>query len=227
MNNSALILLSGGIDSTTLLHHMSKNIKIKNIVVLSFNYGQKHSKELIESQWQVDQIKNVKRHFFADLPFLESVLTKTSSLVGQTIPVPPLKELSDSDLIQPSTYVPNRNMLLLSLAASYAESLDINKVYYGSQAQDEYSYWDCTDEFVKKMNEVLSLNRKNKIQIEAPFTHKSKTEIIALGLSLGVNYKRTWTCYNGKEKPCLVCPSCIERKNAFKNNHIPDPLIQS
>ena len=219
----ALILCSGGLDSTTLLHYISKELNYKEIYVLSFNYGQKHIKELEKANWQCKTL-GVKKHFIVDLSFLQTILSQTSSLIQGDIPVPKLEDLNEEELLQPSTYVPNRNMLLLSIASAYAESLGIHNIFYGSQAQDDYSYWDCTTDFLDKINKVLKLNRKDSISIRAPFVNKTKSEIIALGNKLNVDYSQTWTCYLGSKNACLECPSCVERNNAFSKNNLLDPL---
>ena len=132
--------------------------------------------------------------------------------------------ISEDQLDQPPTYVPNRNMIMLSLAAAYAESRNCNKLYYGAQAHDEYGYWDCTSQFVEKINDVLNLNRKEPVQIIAPFTSSSKTDELKMGLEMGINYAKTWSCYRGGEKACGVCPTCIERLKAFEDLNIEDPL---
>jgi 7-cyano-7-deazaguanine synthase len=116
-------------------------------------------------------------------------------------------------------------MMLLSLAASYAETRFCTEVYYGAQAQDEYGYWDCTKEFLERINNVLSLNRRESIVIKAPFVGKSKGEVASIGSKCGVDFKHTWTCYRGGDKPCKSCPSCVERALAFSKAGLNDPLV--
>ncbi|MBU4285586.1 MAG: 7-cyano-7-deazaguanine synthase, partial [Verrucomicrobia bacterium] len=139
------------------------------------------------------------------------------------VPVPALAELAPGQLDQPPTYVPNRNMLFLALAAAYAEAKGIANVFYGAQAQDRYGYWDCTPEFLDRMNAVLGLNRRQPIILHAPFMMMHKSEILKIGLDLGVNYAETWSCYCGEDKSCGVCPSCMERRAAFAALHVADP----
>ena len=138
--------------------------------------------------------------------------------------IPDLSQLGESERAQPPTYVPNRNMMLLSLAAAYAESKGATDVFYGAQQQDEYGYWDCTEEFLKKMNEVLSLNRGLPVRLHAPFMRMKKSEVLRAGLEMGVDYSRTWSCYRGGETPCRECPTCVERAKAFAVLDVPDPL---
>ena len=129
--------------------------------------------------------------------------------------MPDLSDVQPEDRMQPATYVPNRNMILLSLAAAFAEAQGAADVFYGAQAQDEYGYWDCSQDFVNRMNDVLSLNRKGRVKIRAPFASMSKAEVVKIGLELGVDYDHTWTCYRGGDEPCGTCPSCVERNRAF------------
>ena len=112
--------------------------------------------------------------------------------------------------------VPNRNMMLLSMAAAYAETLGVADVFYGAQAQDEYGYWDCTAEFLTRLNAAFALNRRVPVVVRAPFIAWRKADVVRLGLRLGVDFEHTWTCYRGGETACGTCPSCVERDKAFK-----------
>ncbi|NQZ57355.1 MAG: 7-cyano-7-deazaguanine synthase QueC [Lentisphaeraceae bacterium] len=219
-----VILLSGGLDSVSLLYYVAKELKYDEIYTISFNYGQKHSRELKEASWNSEKLSQVKEHRILDLSFMKEILQGTSSLVGDQIEVPDLAAISETELDQPVTYVPNRNMMLLSLAASYAESCGCRDVFYGAQAQDEYGYWDCTVEFLEKINGVLNLNRRDYVTIQAPFISKSKGEVAAIGHRCGVDFAHTWTCYRGGERPCGKCPSCVERQIAFEKSGLIDPL---
>ncbi|MFO7976285.1 MAG: 7-cyano-7-deazaguanine synthase, partial [Candidatus Hydrogenedentota bacterium] len=152
------------------------------------------------------------------------LVKRGTSLVNGGSNVPDLAEVADADRGQPSTYVPNRNMMLLSIAAAYAEAHGAADVFYGAQAQDEYGYWDCTTEFVERLNRVLALNRRTAVIVHAPFVGMSKTESLRLGLELGVDYAHTWSCYRGGGKACGTCPTCIERLRAFREAGLPDPV---
>lgn len=220
----AVILLSGGLDSTVLLHYAAKVKNHAPIYALSFSYGQKHTKELEMAQWQCSALPQVIEHKIIDLSFFADMLQGASTLVTGGDNVPSLNELNQEERAQPSTYVPNRNMILLSLAAAFAEARHVTDIYYGAQAQDEYGYWDCTIDFLQNINQILSLNRKNKITIHAPFVNWRKAQEIELGLKLGVNFRKTWTCYQGGEHPCQCCPTCIERQTAFNELNLRDPL---
>jgi len=222
----AAVLISGGLDSTTLLHHVIKSLGYDEVYALSFDYGQKHSRELIVAKAQCDSLPQVKEHNVLDISYMGDFLGSSSALVKGGVEVPDLKDIAEDDLDQPVTYVPNRNMMLLSIAASFAESRDCRQLYYGAQAQDEYGYWDCTESFLARMNDVFSLNRRTGVHVEAPFVNMSKGHVAKIGLALGIDYAQTWTCYRGGDKPCEVCPSCVERALAFKECGIDDPLLK-
>jgi 7-cyano-7-deazaguanine synthase len=138
--------------------------------------------------------------------------------------VPDFEDLAQQELDQPPTYVPNRNMILLSVAAAYAEAHDIRDVYYGAQALDEYGYWDCTSDFLERVNAVLALNRRERVTIHAPFIEKKKVDSVRLGIELGVLFANTWSCYRGGDKACGTCPTCVERLKGFKEAGVDDPL---
>jgi len=223
--NSALILLSGGLDSSTLLHYVKSKLGSRLLYALTIHYGQKHVRETACAVAQA-RAADVKEHRQVDLAFFGELVAGASALTDPAVPVPALAELSRGQLDQPPTYVPNRNMLFLALAAAYAEAKGVTDVFYGAQTQDSYGYWDCTQEFLDRMNTVLGLNRRQPVILRAPFMMMRKSEILKIGLDLGVNYAETWSCYRGKDKPCGVCPSCVERRAAFAELKIPDPAAK-
>lgn len=224
MPQSAVILLSGGADSATLLAHVSRELGIPEVVALSLCYGQRHSRELDMARLQATAA-GAREHRVIDISFLGDITASRTALAETGIPVPDLDELDEDQRRQPPTYVPHRNLVFLSLAAATAESEGIQDVYYGAQAQDEYGYWDCTADFVERLNATLSLNRDRPVRIHAPFVEKSKSDVIRIGLALGVDYANTWTCYRGGERPCGTCPSCVERAAAFESAGSADPLV--
>ena len=221
-SKGAVVLLSGGLDSTTLLHHVLHEYAPKPLYALSFLYGQRHARELQCARKQAGIA--LAHHVVIDMSCLKDVVGDASALVEGGPQVPDLTGLSSDLLDQPPTYVPNRNMILLSVAAAFAEAHGITDVYYGAQALDEYGYWDCTEEFLKKLNAVFRLNRRESVTIHAPFIRIKKAETLKLGLSLGVDYGSTWSCYRGDEKACGTCPTCVERLNAFRGIGVVDPL---
>lgn len=221
--DKAVILLSGGMDSVTLLNYLGKTLRCRTVHALSFRYGQKHAREIKCAVWQARSLA-VAEHHVSDLRHGGVFPEGASALTDRRRAVPDFKDLQTGACDQPPTYVPNRNMILLSLAAAYAEARGIADVFYGAQAQDRYGYWDCTPQFLERMNAVLALNRRRAIRLHAPFIAMGKGEILKIGLELGVDYSRTWTCYRGLAKACGTCPSCVERLAAFGKNGIADPV---
>ena len=221
---SAVILLSGGLDSSTLLHYVKSKLDGRPLYALTIRYGQKHVRETACAVAQA-RAAGVAEHRQVDIAFFGELVAGASALTDPAVPVPALAELAPLQLDQPPTYVPNRNMLFLALAAAFAEAKGVTDVFYGAQAQDRYGYWDCTPEFLDRMNAVLLLNRRQPIVLHAPFMMMRKSEILKIGLDLGVNYAETWSCYRGEDQPCGVCPSCVERRAAFDALHVADPLV--
>ena len=124
-----------------------------------------------------------------------------------------------------STVVPNRNMILLSLAVGYAVSVGAGQVYYGAHSGDHAIYPDCRPEFVKKMSDVCQIANYESVEIFSPYLEVSKTAILTDGLEMGLDYSDTWTCYNGREKACGKCGACQERLEAFRDNNATDPIL--
>lgn len=211
-------IVSGGMDSVTLLHHLVKTEK-NQPAVLIFQYGQKHIREIDYALFHIQQL-GIKEYSVVDLTPIRTMVS-SSALVGET-PLPTLDEVRGNP--QPSTYVPNRNMLFLAIAAAYAENLGVCDVYYGAQRHDMYGYWDTTQDFLQRLNHVYALNRKTPIQIKAPFVNFSKADILRLGKNLDVDYAKTWSCYAGQSLACGICPTCGERLAAFAEVGIKDPI---
>ena len=198
----AVVLLSGGLDSSVLLHYVARTLGRAPIHAVSFNYGQRHAKEIECAQWQADAA-DAAAFRVIDVTFLGEIVKGTSALVAGGKVVPDLSDLEASQLDQPPTYVPNRNMILLSVAAAYAETQGIRDIFYGAQ---------------------LALNRREPITVHAPFIHKKKVESVRLGVELGVYFGYTWSCYRGGERACGTCPTCVERLKAFEEAGVADPL---
>ena len=225
---NALVLSSGGVDSTTALALAVEKYGKEHVVALSVSYGQKHDKEL-------EAAKAVAEYYGVEQLFLDlSVIFQYSncSLLRQSDEEIP--EESYAQQIQKtggetpvSTYVPFRNGLFLSAAASVALSKDCGVIYYGAHADDAAgaAYPDCSQEFHQAMNEAIYQGSGKQLHIEAPFVGKTKADIVALGLQLGVPYQLTWSCYEGKDQPCGKCGTCIDRAKAFAANGVTDPAI--
>jgi 7-cyano-7-deazaguanine synthase len=222
--SKAVVVYSGGMDSTVLLEHCVKNYD--EVYVLTFDYNQRHKKEvLVAESYMYNNYSyhgsKVKEHKIVDLSFFAKLAK--SAITDQSIEVPKMKDIIGE--AQNTCYVPNRNMMMLSIACSYAETVEASEVYYGAVAVDNLSgYWDATSEFVDGINNLLALNRMNRINICAPLLFKTKQEIIKMGIELGVDFTRTWTCYKGEEISCGVCPSCTARIAGWIKTGYIDPL---
>ncbi|KMT65355.1 7-cyano-7-deazaguanine synthase QueC [Catenovulum maritimum] len=215
MSEKAVVIYSGGMDSFTVL-----NLAINQgyeVLALSFNYGQRHVKELDYAKFVCAEL-NIP-HKIVDISAINSLLAGSS--LTDDIEIPEGHYEEDS---MKSTVVPNRNMILLSMAVAYAISSEATKVFYGAHSGDHAIYPDCRPEFVEKMKAVCAIADYQATDIVTPFLHQSKIEILAKGLELGLDYSKTWTCYNGREKACGKCGACQERLEAFKLNNQTDPL---
>lgn len=226
---NALVLSSGGVDSTTALALAIEKYGTEHVTALSISYGQKHDKEL-------QAAKAVAAHYGVQQLFLDLGLIfqySNCSLLRQSTQEIP--EASYAQQIQEtggkvpvSTYVPFRNGLFLSAAASIALSKDCGVIYYGPHADDAAgsAYPDCSPAFNEAMNQAIYEGSGRQLHIEAPFVNKTKAEIVSIGLSLHVPYALTWSCYEGGEEPCGKCGTCIDRAAAFAANGVADPAIR-
>jgi 7-cyano-7-deazaguanine synthase len=210
-----VLILSGGVDSTTLLYDLvSKNFDIHAI---GFDYNQKHSNELNYARLSCEKLNVPFRKL--DLDILGSIAP--SALTRDDIDVP---EGNYQDYNMKETVVPNRNMVFISLAVSYAIGIGATRIFYGAHGGDHVIYPDCRPKFVEKMNEVVKICDWSDIDLVAPYLYLTKGQIIKIGKELNVDYSLTWTCYKGKEKACGKCGSCIERLEAFEFAGIVDSL---
>lgn len=222
--NKKIIILSGGMDSTTLLYDLVQKYGNKNVLALSFNYGSRHNKVELPLAHQTCKKLKVKHRVFNLQPIFKhyksALLNKKDS---EEIP-----EGHYADENMKKTVVPFRNGILLSLAIGLAESEDGNEVYYGAHQGDHTIYPDCRKDFVAAMNNAGIFGTYKGITINAPYSDITKIEIIKKGIELGVDYSLTWTCYNPQEgnKPCGKCGSCVERTEAFEQNGYKDPLYE-
>lgn len=219
--SKALVILSGGMDSTVLLHHVKKTLKHDEVYAITFNYGQRISREISCAAFQA-AVCGIKEHKIIDMDFFRDI-SKMSALTNTDLKIPKARE--DIGNAQPLSYVPFRNLLLLTTAAGWAETLGAESMYYGAVKTDDFSgYWDCTSEFLHNVNNVYNLNRKNKIVIYAPFMTWSKERVIKEGIDLQVDFTQTHTCYEGTEVACGECVSCSARIKGFIDNKAIDPI---
>jgi 7-cyano-7-deazaguanine synthase len=220
----AVVIYSGGLDSFTLLHHvcfgMLHHGGERDVIALSFNYHQKHRKEL-------DYAKRVCRrynipHMLLDLSVLRPLL-KGSALSDPLVEVP--KDVHYADPSQSLTVVPGRNTIMLAVALSFAEGNGHDVVYYGAHAGDHVIYPDCRPEYINAMAQVYGCASEGKVALHAPFQAMHKADIIRLGLSYNLDYSQTWTCYEGGDEPCGKCGSCVERAEGFAQAGAHDPAV--
>ncbi|WP_251978228.1 7-cyano-7-deazaguanine synthase QueC [Salinicola avicenniae] len=212
----AVVIYSGGMDSYTVLHRALRDGYA--VHALSFHYGQRHAREL-------DVASQVcERH---GIPHQVVDIRAIHSLIGNSALTDSAREMPKADYAEDNladTVVPNRNMILLSLAIGHAVNIDASICFYGAHCGDHVLYPDCRPAFVERMNEVAAIANFSPVTIEAPYLHSDKATILADGLEMGLDYADTWTCYLGKEKACGECGSCRERLAAFAALGVSDPL---
>lgn len=208
-------VVSGGMDSVTLAHHLQA--EGHDLRLLSVDYGQRHGKELAFARECAERLG--VEHRTADLSALRPLLAG-SSQTDASVPVPHGHYAEESMKL---TVVPNRNMLLLATAAAWAIALKADAVAYGAHAGDHAIYPDCRAEFVDALEHALSLADWHKVAILRPFVTRTKADIAALGRDLGVPFDRTWSCYQGGDIHCGLCGTCYERRESFALAGVPDP----
>ncbi len=222
----ALVLVSGGIDSTTCLAMAVEEYGHENVIGLSIFYGQRHKKE-IEAANAVCKHYGVE-HLTLDLsPMFEfSDCTLLEHSKGEIPEEDYASQLKKTDGKPVSTYVPFRNGLFLSSASAIALSKGCSKIYYGAHADDAAgnAYPDCSEAFNKAMNTAIYEGSGKQLEIEAPFISLNKAEVVKKGLELNVPYELTWSCYEGHDRACGKCGTCIDRKAAFIKNGTTDPI---
>ena len=222
-----LVLSSGGIDSSTCLGLAVKEYGSENVVALSIYYGQKHDKEFraadaVAEYYNVEHIKlDLSKMFeYSDCSLLahsDKEIPKES--YGE--------QVKKTDGKPVSTYVPFRNGLFIASAASIALSKECSKILYGAHADDSAgnAYPDCSKAFNDAMNTAVYEGSGKLLTVEAPFVGMNKAGVVKKGLEIGVPYELTWSCYEGGDKPCGKCGTCIDREKAFEANGVKDPLL--
>lgn len=224
IDENVLVVLSGGLDSSVTTMMCVNQYGKDKVHAITFDYNQKQKLE-IEKAKELTKELDIK-HTILDLSVLGDIAAPMSAnITGTDVDMPNIKEVLGDP--QPVTYVPFRNMILLSLALSHAEVHDCKKIYTGLQVHDEYGYWDTTQKFVDSMNAVASQNRQKNIEIVAPFSQMSKAEEIEVAIELGQFdlLKHTLTCYDPVGVlSCGKCPSCAERIMNFMKVGRKDPI---
>ena len=213
----AIVILSGGMDSTTLLYKVNADTDFDIVSVLSMDYGQRHKKELDVASATCTALN--QPHKIIDISGIAAVM-KNSALTDDI-------EVPEGHYEEPTmkvTVVPNRNAILLSLAGAEAVSHDAGYVFYGAHSGDHAIYPDCRREFVEAFNDMAAIANYLPVEILTPFIDFDKGDILTVGYYYGVDYSKTWTCYAGREKSCGKCGACDERLEAFEMIGRQDPL---
>lgn len=224
----AMVLFSGGVDSATCLALAVEKYGKENVIPLSIRYGQKHEKEIRAAERILARygVKGIELDLSAVFAYSGcSLLARSEAAVPEA---PYAEQIAASGGAPVSTYVPFRNGLFLSCAASVALSLGCRSVWYGAHRDDAAgaAYPDCGEEFFRSMDSAVYEGSGKALRLEAPFIGKNKAQVVAEGLRLGVPYELTWSCYQGGEKPCGVCGTCIDRRRAFEANGVEDPALK-
>lgn len=221
-----IVLFSGGLDSTTALALAVAEHGADNVTALSVFYGQRHDKELCAAKKIADYYK-VRQKLIDLLPLFRysdcSLLCGSSEEIPKKSYAEQLKEASGNPV---STYVPFRNGLFISAAASIGLSLGCERIYYAIHRDDAAgnAYPDCSEKFHSFMKNAVETGTGGKIFLFAPFVTWTKAQIVRYGLNMHVPYELTWSCYAGDGKPCGVCGTCRDRIKAFELNGVKDPL---
>lgn len=218
----SVVLFSGGIDSTTALYWALN--QRQDVTALTFDYGQRHRVEI-----QSGRILLEKLGIETALLKLDLTQIGGSSLTDTARPIPPFKNREHLDGAHPSTYVPFRNGIFLSMAAAWAEVNERSQIICGFNVIDSPDYPDTRKAFIEAMEAAVNLgthvSRQRPIKVLAPFVDMKKSEIIRTGLSLGADYSHSISCYSGAEIPCGLCSSCLLRREAWLETGTEDPLI--
>jgi 7-cyano-7-deazaguanine synthase len=211
----AVLILSGGMDSTTLLYDLAK--QGYDVSAVTFDYSQRHKKEIACARRTCEKLQIP--HKIIDISVLNELAP--SCLTREKWDVPDGHYAEDT---MKQTVVPNRNMVFLSLAGAYAVGIGATHLFYAAHSGDHTIYPDCRPPFVSAMATALHLCDWSDIILQAPFLYMTKGDIVKQGLALGVEYADTWTCYKGEEFSCGTCGSCTERLEAFREAGAQDPL---
>ncbi len=225
MTNKAVCLISGGLDSCVTAF-LAKKEGYDELHAISFDYGQLHKQELSCAK-KIARAVGATNHilFFVDLKRFGG-----SSLLDKTFVFPQDRKISEIGKGKiPSTYVPARNTVFLSLALGYAEVLDADAIFLGTHAMDYSGYPDCRPEYLQAFQAMANLATRRGVEgrpilIKAPILHLTKAEIIKKGIELGVPFEYTWSCYQGKRKACGRCDSCLLRLKGFQEAGLDDPI---
>lgn len=229
--NRAVVLCSGGVDSAVCLSLVVGEFGAKNVLCVSFDYGQRHLKEIecskkladfYKCQHKIISLKDTNIFTGSNCPLINS---------SKKIPEGSYEEQKRAENGMVATYVPYRNGLFISCGAAMGLSTFANAdrifVYVGVHADDAAgnAYADCSKKFIQAISKAVSLGTYGKVDVIAPFVSASKARVVKVGLALSTPFQLTWSCYKGGDKPCGVCGTCIDRQKAFEANKAKDPLL--
>jgi 7-cyano-7-deazaguanine synthase len=217
----AVGIISGGLDSTVLAYYLSKQLKAEELFLLSFDYGQKHVKELASAARIASGLKAT--HEIVNLQNITRLISN-SALTSPTTAVPEGHYAAEN---MAATVVPNRNAIMLAIAYGWAVNVKADTVAIGVHAGDHPIYPDCRETFINSFDAMERLATEGysnpNLVLTAPFVFKSKAEVVVIGNQLKVPFEQTWSCYVGGKDHCGRCGTCVERKEAFRLAKVPDP----
>lgn len=219
----SVVIFSGGMDSATLL--WDQLTQGNDVHALTFNYGQRHSHEMVYANDLIYKAREKFRgrkivHEIVDISSIKKFIAQGALTGDEKVPEGHYEAES-----MKSTVVPNRNMIMLSIAAGYAIKEKADRLLYGAHGGDHAIYYDCRKEFVNAIGNAILLADQQELILDAPFIQITKTDIVRLGKRIGVPYENTWSCYKGGVRPCLKCGTCTERTEAFIEANMVDPAL--
>lgn len=219
----AVVLLSGGLDSSTTLYIALE--KDFNCHCLIFDYGQRHKKEIFHAERIAKKARCDYKIVRLALPW------HGSSLIDKNMNLPLDRGIEEMARDIPPTYVPSRNTIFISIAAAWAEVIGAEAIFIGANAVDFSGYPDCRPEYYEHFNKLLQQGTKagsegKPIKVETPLINKKKCEIIKIGTAMMVPYELTWSCYDSGRRPCRKCDACLLRKKGFDEAGLKDPLVE-
>ena len=219
MKKELIVILSGGLDSTTLAYKAVAEFGAENVAAITFDYGQRHNKEIEFAK--ITTKKLGIEHVILDMSIIGKSIFH-SALMDKDAALPTGKYANEN--LQ-DTVVPNRNMIMISLATAYCISKGADMIWYGAHAGDHSNYPDCRPEFINALRRTLALCHFKPIKLGAPYERSSKADVVNDGLALKVPFEDTWSCYDGGDVACGKCTTCNDRLAAFKGNNAKDPII--